>query len=75
MLPWLRSIDPGDSATLLVFSKDPNIVDYFYVKKENGGIDVKVVRPPYLATAGLIACGLGGSVAMHGQIGFVRGWV
>ena len=48
MVPWLRrSTDPheGDDATLLVFSTYPNNVDYFYVKRHNGGINVKVVRP------------------------------
>ena len=34
-----------DSTTLLLFSAAPNDVDHFYVKCDNGGIDVKVVRP------------------------------
>ena len=48
MVPWLlRSTDPheGDDATLLVFSTSPNVNDHFYVKRHNGGINVKVVRP------------------------------
>ena len=62
VFPFLRShhLHAGDTATLLVFSAAPNIVDHFYVRRENGGIDVKVVRPPYLAPAGPIVCGLGG---------------
>ena len=46
MLPWfLRSTAPyeGDVSTLLVFSTSPNVIDHFYVKRQNGGIDVKVV--------------------------------
>jgi hypothetical protein len=63
VVPWLlRSTDPyeGDDATLLVFSTSPNVNDHFYVKRHNGGIDVKVVQP--------IASPLQGRVCMDGGI-------
>ena len=74
VLPWLRSTDPyeGDSATLLVFSKAPNIVDHFYVKRENGGIDVKVVNPlpsPLQGRLCVVGDGLGPCMARSGLLG------
>ena len=76
MVPWLlRSTAPyeGDSATILVFSTSPNDNDYFYVKRENGGIDVKVVRLLSSPLQGQVSMVGGGSEALQGQIGGVRG--